>query len=163
VNPKSQHGQLSRILWGDLGKKFIRVFAKESRGRSDGFVMFSADLAIETETPSPDLAGDQGLTLLGDDPGCGKDSAVESATGPGPILVDRAFFADQHRAATPLVVSEQKMAARLSRRWKQQLLGDVGKSVDLVGPDMDELRRCTASDTTIARHVGIVFAANRGF
>ena len=79
---------------------------------------------------------------------------------PRPMLVDRAPIVDEHRAMTALVVSEHELVGLL-RRGKSSSRRDVGEGVGLVGPDVHELRRPATRGAAVARHVGVVLAAQR--
>ena len=120
VQANGEDRALRRVRGGDTFGEEVRVLSHERRGRTHGVVLGPVDLGREAELPAPCSPSDRELILVVDvDPRGGEDPAVVGATGPGAMLVDRAFVVDQHRAVTVLVVAEDDVAAGPSRCREQ--------------------------------------------
>ena len=114
------------------------------------------------EPPAPDAPAEEHLVALDLDPRCGEDSAVVGSAGPWAVLVDGAALVAEHRATAVPVVAEDDVAVRHPWRGNEQLAGDVGERVRLVGSDMHELTGRTAGRATAAGDVGDTFATEGG-
>ncbi len=139
----------------------LGVVGEERCRRPDRVVAGPISRARVAEPPPLRPASDRDLFVaFGCQPRSGEDPTVIRATGPGTVFVDRASIIDKHRAVTPLVVADQDVAFRPSGSREEQLGGNTGEGVGLVGSDVDELGRRAAGSAASARHIGAAFVAD---
>ena len=105
--------------------------------------------AVEGEFPPTNAGGDLRLLRAGVDPGGGQHPAVVGPAGPGPVLVDQAGAAREHRAAAVLVVGQHRVALRRAGRREQQLGRDQRAGGVLVG--LRPARTATTRSTPCSR------------
>ena len=87
------------------------LFAEERRRGPDRVVLVAIGLTGIAETPTSHLSSDFDLAVVDEfDARRRKAPAVVHAPSPRPMLVDRAFVVDQHRAVPSLVVAQDNVS-----------------------------------------------------